>query len=86
MRNGSVGSEGPSNWADINNAGIVFLPAAGNRDNSNVTSVGLRGVYWSSTPGAKTSAYYMSFNSSIVSTSKDYRSVGGAVRLVTDAK
>lgn len=81
-----VGSGGPSNWADIKNAGIVFLPAAGYRDNSSISDVAVRGVYWSSTTDFKTSAYQMSFNSSRLNTSKDSRKVGGAVRLVTDAK
>ena len=81
-----VGSGGPSNWADIKNAGIVFLPAAGYRDNSSISDVAVRGVYWSSTTDFKTSAYQMSFNSSRLNTSKDARKVGGAVRLVTDAK
>ena len=65
---------------------LVFLPAAGNRNGSNVTDVGVRGVYWSSTTDFNTSAYHMSFNSSRWNTSKDSRNVGGAVRLVTDAK
>lgn len=83
-----VGSEGPSNWADINNAGIVFLPAAGSRWGTTVDDVGSDGYFWSSTPhvGNGGYAYRMYFNSGSVSTKAVSRSYGHPVRLVRDVK
>ena len=53
------GSDGPywphnsytlAQWAQMEAAGAVFLPAAGYREGRNVFLVGFEGVYWSSTP------------------------------------
>ena len=67
-------------WAQMEAAGAVFLPAAGNRYGSNVRNVGVSGSYWSSTPN-----YEMSFNSlNLDATSNHYHYHGFSVRPVQD--
>ena len=68
-------------------AGAVFLPAASDRDGSNVFGVGDKGYYWSSTPSYSNFAYFVSFNSDEVGPdSNDYRGIGYSVRLVTECQ
>lgn len=78
-------------WTVLEDAGAVFLPAAGQfNDGLSLSDVGTKGYYWSSTPSddktsatMKDDAYMMTFDGSgatdvgIVS-----RRTGGAVRLV----
>ena len=77
-------------WADMEAAGAVFLPAAGDRYGVNFYYAGTDGDYWSST-AAPTSdfsnAYLMSFgsNSLRIGDRKLSRSYGLSVRLVRDA-
>lgn len=74
------------NWEAMESAGAVFLPAAGGRLGSNVSSVGDGGVYWSSTAYVEYSAYYVGFNSSNVYPDyDDYRNRGYSVRLITES-
>ena len=87
-------SGGPGTWADINAAGIVFLPAAGFRygDSSSdnpaiVYGVGNFGYYWSASPNGRSNAYDMDFYSGDVSPSGlNDRSLAYSVRLVTESK
>ena len=76
----------PTNWAKLEDQGCVFLPAAGYRGGTSVSSVGSNGYYWSSTSRDGTYAYYMSFSGSNV-TPEIYhaRSYGYPVRLVKNA-
>lgn len=47
-------------WQTMEEAGAVFLPAAGNRNGTNVINVNLAGFYWSSTPSnLEGEAYYL---------------------------
>ena len=62
--------------------GAVFLPAAGNRYNTNVKECGVSGFYWSSTASGEYSAYSISFNDKSVTTDRSYRVYGRSVRLV----
>ena len=74
-------------WDDINAAGIVFLPAAGYRDGSNVVFFGRvgAGYYWSSTASDGYYAYDVYFfNYDIYPDSFGSRDNGYSVRLVTD--
>ena len=72
-----------SNWADFENAGCVFLPAAGNRDGTSVSNVGSYGYYWSSTANGTGSAFDVNFNSGYVGpASYGNRYYGFSVRLV----
>ena len=76
-------------WKALNDAGIVFLPAAGHRDGSNVSLVGFSGYYWSSTAygDSGTSAYGVDFNWSGVSPGEfNVGRDGCSVRLITESK
>lgn len=50
-------------WATMEAAGAVFLPAAGYRYGSDVYFVGSDGNYWSATPGDTGDAYGLNFGS-----------------------
>ena len=73
-------------WSIIENAGAVFLPAAGERDRSFVQYANSRGGYWSSSCwGSNESlAGYMHFDDYQVYTRDSYRHTGRSVRLVQD--
>ena len=73
-----------ANWALMEAAGAVFLPAAGYRGGDSVSSVGSSGDYWSSSAYEGSEAYDVSFSSSYV-LSAEYHSdryFGYSVRLV----
>ena len=77
-----------ANWALMEAAGAVFLPAAGYRNGESVSNVGSIGDYWSSTAYGGSEVYDVSFSSSYV-LKAEYRSdrfVGHAVRLVHQVK
>ena len=64
---------------------LVFLPAGGFRDGSDVTDVGYCGIYWSSFTDWVYSAYdVFIFNFGAVANSLDERNCGNSVRLVAD--
>ena len=70
-------------WIRMENAGAVFLPAAGYRYASVVDAIGSNGVYWSSSPRSSTDAFNIIFNSHQVWPQLCYnRRYGLAVRLV----
>ena len=74
-----------SQWEQLEQAGAVFLPAAGYRGGSSVYDVQLDGYYWSSTAYDTGSAFNVGFSSSrLHPQGGDYRSYGQAVRLVKD--
>ncbi len=75
----------------INDAGIVFLPAAGYRygsnGNTNVYDAGSNGYYWSASSRGLSFAFDLYFNSGNVDPShSDLRSQAYAVRLVTECQ
>ncbi len=75
-----------SQWAEMEAAGAVFLPAAGNRAYS-TRDVGYMGFYWSSTPNTKYEfcANSVPFQSHILLTpNQSGRRLGFSVRLVRD--
>ena len=73
------------NWTKMEEAGAIFLPAAGYRSGTTVFSVGSDGYYWSSTPNGTNNAYYLDFSSSNVYPASNYdRYYGRSVRLVQD--
>lgn len=97
INTGSDGSDGvdwsnvtyytTKQWAIFENAGCVFLPAAGYRSGSSVNNVGTIGYYWSSTPSSDspTLADYVGFNANVLSPVIVYYRHGGySVRLVQE--
>lgn len=76
-----------ADWAKMEAAGAVFLPAAGLRDESSVSDVGAYGHYWSSSPRPTYvySAYNVRFHSDNVRLAyDDFRYYGFSVRLVCE--
>ncbi len=69
-------------WAQMEAAGAVFLPAAGYRNGTRVNNAGF-GHYWSSTPLTDV-AYLMLFSSYDLRTKFYHRNYGFSVRLVQD--
>ena len=77
-----------SQWSILEQAGAVFLPAAGYRNgvsiNSNLT--GNRGYYWSSSSHDATSAYRVYFYNAYLTQTFGDRFCGYSVRLVRNAQ
>ena len=48
-------------WDTLQNAGAIFLPAAGNRMGTSVQGVRTYGRYWTSTPSAFNCAFFIGF-------------------------
>ena len=81
---GYVQSFSTSETRALFDAGCVFLPAAGNRSCSSVTS-GTTGAYWSSTAESDYTVYIMTFgNAPFAAYSSNGRDMGQSVRLVYD--
>lgn len=71
----------------IDNNGLLFLPAAGNRGGTEVGPVGSLGGYWSATSSSATDAYSVGFYTSyFYSTFSIYRCYGFSVRLASVAQ
>ncbi len=69
-------------WEMLEEAGCVFLPAAGYRIGTTVIDVGISGNYWSSSPYSATYAYYFTFSAGAVFPQYSYRRFYGfSVRL-----
>ncbi len=74
-------------WAQMEDNGAVFLPAAGFRTGTTLNALGLRGCYWSSSRSNSDNAYSMYFYSGdLTPQSNNYRYKGYSVRLVRDAQ
>ena len=74
-------------WQTLEAAGCVFLPAAGNRSETSVHSVGSNGYYWSSTYRNPNTAYSLVFSSnSVLPQSDGRRNWGRSVRLACPAE
>ena len=70
-------------WNALENAGCVFLPAAGGRDGTSIFNPGSQGQYWSSSVYNYTDGYYLNFNSDMVNPEYGYKLYfGRSVRLV----
>ena len=82
----SVPGYNQTQFEALEGAGAVFLPAAGYRNGSSVSSVGGSGRYWSSTAYDSGNAYYLYFDSSnVFHDSTFYRFLGFSVRLITES-
>lgn len=76
-----------SQWTTLENAGAVFLSAAGNRDGTLTNNIGSNGNYWSaSNYYGSGSACCMDFNASHLYTTQNYRYCGFSVRVVCPAE
>lgn len=74
-------------WADLEDAGAVFLPAAGSRYGTEVDEVGESCLYWSSSKNGENGAFAFQFASyGLDPNSAFWRYAGLAVRLVHDLK
>ena len=76
-----------SQWSTLEQAGAVFLPAAGYRYGTSVGNVGSLGHYWSASYGDSYNARYVLFRDSVLYTgNNNYRCYGYSVRLVRVAE
>ena len=76
-----------SQWSTLEQAGAVFLPAAGYRFGTSVIDVGSDGYYWSASYYDSYYAYYVFFNdSSLYADVRFGRYNGRSVRLVAPAE
>lgn len=73
-----------SQWAELEAAGAVFLPAAGYRYGADVREVQQEGYYWTATGYDDDESYSINFYSSGVGVSDHYRYYGYSVRLVKE--
>ena len=74
-----------SEWAKMETAGAVFLPAAGYRSGTSLENVGSEGDYWSSSCKSTVNSYYLYFDSGDVNPGNSYsHRLGMSVRLVSD--
>ena len=73
-----------SQWSRMEDAGCIFLPAAGLREETDVRYVGGGGCYWSSTAGYEYGADGVEFRHDNVSGIESDRYLGLSVRLVKD--
>ncbi len=78
-------------WALMEKAGAVFLPAAGFRGGTWLSTIGEGGSYWSSTCNANRQAYALLFIDGVVNASAECtydkdRGYGRSVRLVKDVR
>jgi len=71
-------------WAKLEAAGTIFLPAAGDRNGTEVGSVGTDGGCWSGTCDNEGGAWYLAFNDDYLYVTSSYRFLGRSVRLVKD--
>ena len=69
-------------WGALENAGAVFIPAAGYRSGTSILMAGSSGSYWTATYVNKSSANYVYFGSSNLGIGSYNRSGGLSVRLV----
>lgn len=75
-----------SNWTKMENAGCLFLPAAGYRDQSGVNHFNTHVYYWSATNSGLDGAYRINTHEGSFSISSSGRHYGSCVRLVFDVE
>lgn len=82
-RNWALNNISLSQWSKMEEAGAVFMPAAGCREETDIRQVGEVGYYWSSTPYyIGNSAFCMRFISLEFNTVTQGRDIGTSVRPV----
>ena len=76
-----------SQWNTFENAGAVFLPAAGNRNGTEVSNVNTKGFYWTATSDGSSNARNVLINDSSLSSNDSSGCRNGlSVRLVRSAE
>ncbi len=76
-----------SQWNTLEQAGAVFLPAAGYRNGTSVNNVGSNGNYWSASYNTSNNAYNVNFNDSNLNPQNNNNRYNGfAVRLARVAE
>ena len=75
-----------ASWATMETAGAVFLPAAGLVQNMNLTSEGVFGHYWLSTPNDDNYGFDFYFGVAVNAITYNDRSDGLSVRLAQDIR
>ena len=75
-----------ADWLILENAGAVFLPAAGSRNGTSIYYMGISGQYWTGTRYLSDYAYGAVFTNNAVTggSIQDSRYLGRSVRLVKD--
>ena len=74
-------------WISLENAGCVFLPAAGERYHTSLSNIGSNGTYWSGTNRkSDNDAYHLFIYSGEVGIGTWYRDSGFSVRLVRNVE
>ena len=75
-----------TDWTIMENAGAVFLPAAGYRNGNNINLINDEGSYWTASANGIATAHYVYYNGAyFIPMYSDARCVGHSVRLVYDA-
>ena len=74
-----------SNWATLESAGAIFLPAAGMRNNTSVVDVGLQACYWTSSAVYTDAKMWLVGNSTLLN-SACVRYTALSVRLVKNTQ
>ncbi len=84
----NINSYSIEQWKEMEAAGAIFLPAAGQNNLSGLEFINVGGYYWSTTiTNGNGFAYYFSFYSDFVgSTGANYRYTRQSVRLVQDVE
>ena len=86
LNNSTYGSNiiTPEQWPTLEEHGAVFLPVAGSRDGTSVSTGGGNGHYWTASYSSSAYAYYLYFtnSSSASSGNTQSRRIGSPVRLV----
>lgn len=84
---GSANDYSSDQWGQMEANGAVFLPAAGYRDDGELTEVGNYCAYWSSSIKDATHAYELDIESGSLNTNHGYyQYIGNSVRLVQDVQ
>jgi hypothetical protein len=81
---GSYQTFSSSEWSKLEASGVVFFPAAGLRDGSDVGYVQNGGYYWSATGSGSYNAFNLYFDSDGADMNYNPRFSGQSVRLVQD--
>ena len=77
---------GAEDWIKLENAGAVFLPAAGSRSGTTIVAVGSLSCYWTATQAQGTNDWRPAYLISQWSPTTSNRSGGCSVRLVRDVE